>query len=109
MSDATSRRRGSAERISRMSAAERLFMEACINPPTTAEWVTFLRRTRERKMFWNGKQWHWRMRPFICPHTFPLDSVTAHGYWWSAVALRRLRKIEERTPAPGAATEKERG
>jgi hypothetical protein len=65
-----------------MTAAERLLYEACNSPPTTSEWLAWLRRTGERTRFWNGRRWHRRFRPFISPRTYPLTSYTTQGYWW---------------------------
>lgn len=58
-------------RKSEMSVAEKLLWQACINPPTTAEWLAQLRRSGDPERWgrWVGDRWvtHRRPRPFIRP------------------------------------------
>jgi hypothetical protein len=85
-----------------MTPAEFLLWEACNRPPTTAEWLTWLRRTNQPKCFlrYTKRGWvrHRRLRPFICPMTLPLYRVTCGGYWWVPLLLRRMDKSPIATP-----------
>lgn len=70
--------RGRSVRLGQLTPEERLHLEQCVNPPTTSEWLAWLRRTGDRTRFWNGKRWMRRPRPFVWPRTSPLATWTTH-------------------------------
>lgn len=65
--------------------ADKTFWHECVNPPTTAEWLSRLRRAGEKKIrTWSkarGWREQYRPRAFIRPlglSRFPVNE----GYWW---------------------------
>lgn len=69
-----------------VSPQTRLWWEAMERPPTTAEWLSWLRRVGDKTRFYRCRKGRWsmhrRLRPFICPRTAPLECYTTGGYWW---------------------------
>lgn len=69
-----------------MDPATFLLHEATNHPPTTAEWLGYLRRIGDKTRFLRQMNGRWvryrRLRPFISPRTHPLAQCTCQGYWW---------------------------
>lgn len=63
----------------RLSTAERYWLMMAENPPTTAEWLAYLRRIDCRQMYWTRGRWSRPPRPFIAPHAHPWGDTTCLG------------------------------